>query len=181
MQTWHFFVFESTWPILRQLPLNYHVRSGMQAAAGSLGRVWMVLGLNYSSKQVGVASVWQRQKLDFHSIWLICIWQTKQTLSCLFTSYLVSREKKQVCATLYWIYNYYRLDSSTCIVSSSSPGIFCRSNESTFSTTRSNLAYVVRWLECGPPGSNDDAEGANWMWIDPIRLVASFGQNRGAV
>ena len=44
-----------------------------------------------------------------------------------------------------WIgYNYYNLLASTCIVSSSSPGIFSFNRVSTLSTTRSNLAYVVR-------------------------------------
>jgi hypothetical protein len=67
------------------------------------------------------------------------------------------------------------------MVNSSNPDIRRRKSESTRSTTRSNLVCVRRWLEWGPPGSNDEADCANWMCIDPMRAVASLGQNLGAV
>ncbi len=56
-----------------------------------------------------------------------------------------------------------------------------RRSLSTRSTTRSTLANVGRTLECGPPGSRDEAEGASWMWIVPMMLAESFGQKRGVV
>lgn len=69
--------------------------------------------------------------------------------------------------------------SPTCIVNSSKPDILFLSSPSTLSTTLSSLAYVVFTAECGPCGSYPAADGASWMWIDPIKLVASLGQNRG--
>lgn len=66
-------------------------------------------------------------------------------------------------------------------MSSSSPDILLRSSESTRSVTRSAFAKVVRLLECGPVGSTDDADGLNWICIDPMRVEASFGQKRGDV
>lgn len=68
---------------------------------------------------------------------------------------------------------------STWIVNSSSPDIFCLNRVSTRSITRSTLENVVRWLECGPEGSYEEGEGASCIWIDPIRLDESLGQNRG--
>src|ERR1700683_2908178 len=70
---------------------------------------------------------------------------------------------------------------SICIVSSSSPGILLRNRVSTRSATRSMCVYVGRLVECGPVRSKDDEEVANWMWIEPMRLEASFGQKRGEV
>ena len=45
--------------------------------------------------------------------------------------------------------------------------------------TRSILVYVVLTFECGPVGSCEDADGTRCIWMEPMRLVASLGQNRG--
>lgn len=64
-------------------------------------------------------------------------------------------------------------------MSSSRPEIRVRRSLSTCSTTRSTRAVVDLVLECGPPGSREDADGASCTWIVPMTLEESFGQNRG--
>ena len=71
--------------------------------------------------------------------------------------------------------------ASTCITSSSSPDILFFNSAFTRSTTRSRRAYVVPRVEYGSDGSNEAAEGASWMWIDPMNVEASLGQKRGEV
>lgn len=79
---------------------------------------------------------------------------------------------------LHWLPSFI---PSICIVSSSRPDILLRSNISTRSTTPSMRLCVARVTECGPVGSYEDNELANWICIEPMRLEASFGQNRGEV